>query len=74
MRTMRTAKNELQEVLDGMPDDAPMDTLLAQMHYKASILRGLADAERGDVVSHEEVRRRLNKWLASSGPRKLNDP
>lgn len=64
---MKTAKQELSELLDRLPDDAPMDTLLAEMHFKASVLRGLEDARVGNVMSHEEVKRRLTKWLESSG-------
>ena len=69
---MKTAKQELSELLDRLPDDAPMDTLLAEMHFKASVLRGLEDARRGEVVSHEEVKARLNKWLESSGRERLS--
>lgn len=70
---MKTAKQELLELLERMPDDAPMDSLLAEMHFKASVIRGLEDGARGDVVSHEEVKTRLNKWLASSGRDKLSE-
>jgi predicted transcriptional regulator len=67
---MKTAKQELVELLDRLPDDAPMDTLLAQMHFKASVLRGLEEAERGEGVSHDVVKERLRAWRMSSGPRK----
>jgi|CXWL01.1.fsa_nt_gi predicted transcriptional regulator len=69
---MKTARRELLELLERLPDDAPMETLLAEMHFKASVLRGLEDSHRGDVVSHEEVRSRLNKWLESSGRERLS--
>ena len=69
---MKAGKQDLTELLDCMPDDASMDTLLAAMHFKASVLRGLEDARRGDVVSHEEVRSRLNRWLESSGRERLS--
>jgi len=69
---MKNARRELLDVLERLPDDAPLDTLLAELHFKASVLRGLDDARRGDVVSHEEVRSRLNKWLESSGRARLS--
>ena len=71
---MKTAKQELLEVLERLPDDAPMDTLLAGMHVKASVLRGLADIERGDVIDDAELGERLNRWHESSGRRKLSEP
>ena len=68
---MKTAKQELVELLERLPDDAPMDTLLAEMHFKAMVLRGLEEVRRGEVISHEEVKSRLNKWLESSGQTRL---
>ena len=70
---MKTAKQELLEVLERMPDDAPMDSLLAQIEFKASVMRGLADLARGDVVSHEEVKETLNRWRESSGRKKVSE-
>ena len=52
---MKTAKQELLEVLERMPDDAPMDSLLAQMEFKASVMRGLEQAQRGEGSSDEEL-------------------
>jgi predicted transcriptional regulator len=70
---MKTAKQELIELLERLPDDAPMDSLLAEMHFKASVLRGLEEARRGEVVSHEVVKERLDAWLKSSGREKLSE-
>ena len=56
---MKTAKQELLEVLEREPDDAPMDSLLAQ---------------RGEGISDEELEDRLNRWRESSGRRKLSVP
>lgn len=70
---MRTAKQETLDLLDRLPDDVPMDTILAQLHFKAIVLRGLEQARRGEVVSQEEVKARLNKWIESSGQTRLTD-
>jgi hypothetical protein len=70
---MKTAKEEALEVLERLPDDVSMDTLLANLHFKASVLRGLDQAHRGEGVPHEEVKRRLNAWLESSGLPKLSE-
>jgi predicted transcriptional regulator len=70
---MRSARQELLELLERLPDDSPMDSLLAEMHFKASVLRGLEQAERGEGMSHDEVKERLRAWRTSSGPRRLFD-
>lgn len=69
---MKTAKQELRDVLDRLPDDAPVNELLYEMYVRTSIAEGDEDARRGNVVSHEEVKERLRRWLASSGQTKLS--
>ncbi len=69
---MKTPKQQALELLERLPDDAPMNTVLAEIHFIASVQRGVEDAQRGDVVTQDEVRLRLNKWLASSGHEKLS--
>jgi predicted transcriptional regulator len=70
---VKTAKDELRDLLDHAPDDVDMETLLAEMHLRASVRRGLDDVSRGNVISHEEVKRRLNRWLESSGRERLSE-
>jgi hypothetical protein len=70
---VKTAKQELQEVLERMPDDASMDALLHEMHFKASVLRGLEQARRGEGIPQEELEARLIEWRKSSGRRKLSE-
>jgi Tfp pilus assembly protein PilO len=69
----KTAKQELIELLQRLPDDTPMDNLLAEVHLIASIARGREDIRRGNVLTQDEVRRRLNEWLESSGRKKLTE-
>ena len=64
---MKTAKQEALDLLDRLPDDVGMDTLLAELQFKSMLIRGLDEVRRGDVMSHEEVKSRLNKWLELSG-------
>jgi hypothetical protein len=71
---MKTPKQEALELLEQLPDDVSMETLLANLHFKASVRRGLDhEAHRGDGLPHEEVKRRLNVWLESSGLPKLSE-
>ena len=64
---MKTAKQEVLELLDTVPDDAPMDAVLDRIRFKAKILRSFEQADRGEVVPHEEVMEDLNRWLESLG-------
>ena len=50
-----------------------MDALLSEMHFKASVIRGLEQADRGEGMTHDEMKERLSAWRESSGRRKLLD-
>jgi predicted transcriptional regulator len=69
---MKSPKLELIDLLERMPDDASLDAMVAEVLFKASVLRGLAEADRGEGMSHEEVKERLSAWRMSHGnPRPL---
>jgi predicted transcriptional regulator len=70
---MKSPKQELLELLERLPEDATMDSLLAEMHFKASVLRGLEQAARGEGVAHEEIKERLTTWRESAGRQKLSE-
>lgn len=69
---MKTPKQEALELLERLPDDVSLDTLISELHFKSKLLRAIAQSERGEGVPHEEVERRLSKWLESSGPQRLS--
>lgn len=69
---MKSAKQEVLDVLGRLPDDVPMDTVLAELQFKAMLIRGLEEVRHGEVMSHEEVKSRLNKWLESFGRTRLS--
>jgi predicted transcriptional regulator len=69
---MKTAKQELLDALGRLPDDVSRETDLTLRDW-ASVLRGLADIERGDVIDDAELGERLHRWRESSGQRKLSE-
>jgi hypothetical protein len=64
---MKTAKQEVLDLLETLPADLPMETLLERIRFKAKILCSLEQVDRGEVVPHEEVMDDLNRWLKSLG-------
>jgi hypothetical protein len=58
------AKKTVRELLDRLPDDCSLEDILYHLYVVQEIERGLADAEAGRVISHEEVEESLRrKWL-----------
>lgn len=58
-----TAKQEAQKVLDTLPDDASLEDIQYHLYVLQKIEQGRRAIEEGDVLSHEEVKRRMAKWL-----------
>lgn len=60
---METAKEQVEEILKTLPDDASLEDIQYHIYVRQKIEQGLADVEAGRVVSHSEVQQRLAKWL-----------
>lgn len=59
---METAKEEVQRILDLLPDDATLEDIQYRIYVRQAIAAGLRDVEQGRVVSQEEVERRMARW------------
>lgn len=53
------AKQLLRDAVEHLPDDATVEEAMERLYFLAKVARGLEAADRGDVVSHDEVRRVL---------------
>ena len=60
---MKTAKEEVRDLLETLPDTASLNDIPYHIYVRQKIQKGL-DAERqGAVISHEEAVRRMAQWL-----------
>ncbi|MEQ1858130.1 MAG: hypothetical protein ABL963_16875 [Longimicrobiales bacterium] len=58
------AKDAVRGLLEKLPDDCTMEDVLYHLYVLRSIDRGLADADAGRTISHEEVAERMRrKWV-----------
>ncbi|HJU04039.1 MAG TPA: hypothetical protein VJ692_02730 [Nitrospiraceae bacterium] len=60
---MGTPKEEVRKLLDQIPDDSSFEDIQYHIYVREKIECGLKDVEEGRVLSHEEVERRMAKWL-----------
>ena len=51
------------ESIQRLPEDASLDAIAERLEFLAGIRKGLDQIERGETVSHEEVKRQLATWL-----------
>ncbi len=60
---MKTAKDQVREILDNVPEDASLEDIQYHLYVRQKIEKGLNAAERGRTLPHEEVVRRMARWL-----------
>jgi hypothetical protein len=62
--TMNTAKQDVELLLNKLPDDCSVEDIQYHLYVLDKVRRGLEDARLNGTLSHEEVESRLSKWLA----------
>ena len=60
---MSTAKNEVQQLLDTLPDDCSLEDIQYHLYVIEKVRNGLEIADTQGTLSQEEVEQRLSKWL-----------
>jgi predicted transcriptional regulator len=50
--------------IERLPEDASLDTIAERMEFLAAIRKGVDQIERGQTVTHDEVKRQLATWLS----------
>ena len=56
----QSAKKLLQDTLEGLPEDATVEEAMERLLFLAKIEQGLAEADAGKTLNHDEVRKRLS--------------
>lgn len=60
---MSAAKEEVQNLLNNLPDDCTLEDVQYHLYVLEKIKRGLADAEAGRTYTQEEVETHIaQKW------------
>jgi predicted transcriptional regulator len=64
---MASVKADAIRLIEALPDDCTWGDVVYRMYVNAKIARGLADADAGRLIPHEQVMRESEEWLASLG-------
>ena len=56
---MSIVKEEAKKLIDKLPDQATWDDIMYEFYVKKKLSGALKAAEEGEVVSHEEVKKRV---------------
>jgi hypothetical protein len=60
---MSTAKEEVEALLSKLPDDCSIEDIQYHLFVIEKARKGLEVADSQGTIPHEEVERRLGKWI-----------
>lgn len=59
-----TTKEIAKKVIDTLPDEADMDTIIYTLYIKSKFEQGEHEIKEGKGIPHEKVKKRLfEKWV-----------
>jgi predicted transcriptional regulator len=56
-------KQQILKAIAELPEDAGVEEALDRLYLLYKVQKGLDQADRGELISQEEVRQRMGKWL-----------
>jgi len=56
---MSEIKEKMTQVIQSQPDDATYEEIMRELAFERMVQRGLKDSRDGNVMSDEEVKRRI---------------
>ncbi len=56
-------KQQILKAIEDLPDDAKVEDALERLYLLYKIDRGIKQADAGELITQEEARQRMAKWL-----------
>jgi predicted transcriptional regulator len=59
-----SAKELVLDLVQQMPEEATLSDILYELYVRHEIEEGMRDVDEGRIIPHEEVMKRLERWLS----------
>jgi hypothetical protein len=60
---MENLKQEVQDLISKLPEETTLEDIQYHLYVLQKIKRGLSEAESKKLISSDEMKDRLGKWL-----------
>jgi predicted transcriptional regulator len=54
------------DVVSKLPEDTPIEDILEKIAFVAGVNEAIAQADRGEVISLDELEKRMKQWATES--------
>lgn len=61
---MTKLKEQVIRIVKGLPEDATIDDVMAELYFKLQVDAGLKELDEGKGIPHAAVEKRMSRWLA----------
>lgn len=59
---MESVKSQIIKIIEDQPEDSSFEEILKELAFAKMIEKGLADSDKGNLISNEEMNRRIKSW------------
>ena len=56
-------KQQILKAIENLPEDASVEDAIDRLYLLYKIDKGIRQADRGELLSQDEARQRMAKWL-----------
>ena len=60
---MAGIKQQIIQMIESLPEDITVDDIIAELYFRLQVDAGLKELDEGKWIPHEEVEKRMSKWL-----------
>lgn len=60
---MTSVKEQIIQMIQNLPDEVSIEDVMAELYFRLQVDAGLKELNEGKGISHEEVEKRMSKWL-----------
>ena len=56
-------KQQVIQMIESLPENVTIDDIMSELYFKMQVDAGLKELDEGKGIPHEEVEKRMAKWL-----------
>jgi predicted transcriptional regulator len=60
---MAGVKEQVIHMIQSLPEDSTIDDIMAKLYFQLQVDAGLKELDEGKGIPHEEVKKRMSRWL-----------
>ena len=61
---MAGIKKQVIQMIQSLPEEVTIDDIMAELYFKLQVDAGMKELDEGKGIPHEEVEKRMSKWLS----------